>query len=334
MIHKKHITISLLTIPLSLALLLNGCVERSEKIKVRPDGQISTTITITADKPSELAPGRVPSPLSGWTVHQNPSPDGKKNVLTADQTFPSAKSIPSSDATPGDLLATTYVQSPTTLKIEKRSDATYYQFRRVYSPRPLAWLAYLDDRPGKESLQVVSDKPTDKVTPEEWQRAITFGIQTLALKKLQQARAAITQITPQLPQDKWLTVHQTVLNSTSQLDFTKLIKILTAPNQPDIVQEIQAIEAKLDQSLLDAIIAAGLDNTRLIRFKGLMNQYKSEEAATKDAQATTYKITVELPGESVGSNASQSNANTFTWEFKGNAFCDRELELLATTKVK
>ncbi len=322
-------------------LFLTGCLERSETIKVRPDGQVSMTVNIKADQVAELSPGRVPSQLSGWTVNQAPDADGKKQTLSAQQTFAPGYALPANDGTPGDLLNKTYVQFPTTLKVEKRSDGTYYQFRRVYQARPYAWLAALDERPGSNEIKAITQRPADKVTLGEWEKAIAFAMETQTLKKLEQARAAVLQITPDLPQDKWLKARQNVLDIGRKTDTAKLATMLqsqkpgteTASHQA-ITQEIQTLEANLDKALIDAMTAAGYNSAGITKLKGLMNQSKSQETATNDARATTYKITVELPGDAVGSNATQASGSAFTWEFKGDAFFDRDLELLATTKVK
>src|SRR5690606_6123302 len=106
---------------------LTGCLERSETIKVKPNGQVDVTLVIKAVKAGELAMGRGRSRRSGWTVDTKDQPQDKKVVMTATQTFASGAALPANDADPGDPLAKAYIQFPTTVKVERRSDGTYYQ---------------------------------------------------------------------------------------------------------------------------------------------------------------------------------------------------------------
>jgi hypothetical protein len=336
---SAHPTRKLLTIAFYCAILLPGCVERSENLKVRPDGQITANIRVTADQPSELTPGRVPGYFQPNSTRTEKDPQSGKTIFTASQTFTSASQLPANDAAPDDLLAKTYVQSPTILKTERRSDGTYYQFKRTYTARPCAWLAYLDDRPGSQEFKAVLGKPSGSVPLEQWTKAINFGIQTQVLKKLEQARAISLQPGMEVSQDKWLKARERLLQTIPLIDVSNLATLVQANKQDPssqiaITAAIHLIESQIDAALMDAIAGTGYTGPQMQKFKGLMNQAKSQESATNDARGTTYKITVELPGEPVGSNATSSSNNTFTWEFKGDAFCDRDLELLATTKLR
>jgi hypothetical protein len=321
------------------ALLLTGCVERTEKVKVRADGQVSVTVNIKADQAAELSPGRVPSQLAGWSVDKGFEEEGKKVTLSAQQTFAPGHPLPGNDASPGDLLGKTYVQFPTTVKVEKRADGTYYQFRRVYQARAYAWLAYFDEREGSKEFKAILGKPTEKVTQQEWEKAVAFGVQTQVLKKLEQARAAVLQLKqPEMTQDKWLAARKQVLEAAEKVETSKVVTMLknrkqNGQGQEDLSKELESLEASLDKALVDALIGVGCPEKQITMFKGLMNQYKAQDSATNDARGTGYRVSVELPGELVGSNGTVS-AGAVNWEIKGEAFCDREVELLATSRVR
>ena len=114
-----------------------GCVERDEEIVIAPDGSVVMTLTHKGDEENILGSDAMPSAASGWEVTRSTEKENDKTryVLKSERRFAAGEQLPRTFAAAGDPDVDLYLDFPTTLRIEKRADGTYYYFRRVYTPR-------------------------------------------------------------------------------------------------------------------------------------------------------------------------------------------------------
>ncbi len=101
-----------------------------------------------------------------------------------------------------------------------------------------------------------------------------------------------------------------------------------------IQREVKAWEEKsfqtLEASLREFCGYAGS------RMKNFMRRYESRLTAfnvTSGLGDDAFTITVVMPGEIVGSNASDASVDRATWKFSGRRFRDRDVELMVTSRL-
>jgi hypothetical protein len=321
-----------------LSLLLVGCLERDEDIEVRPDGSTAIKVQVKADRHDELSPGQVPTQASGWQVStsQEKGSKGKvgRYVVTAVQEFAAGRPLPAVDGDPDDPNRDLYVHFPTTVTVDDRDDGTYYNFRRVYPARSFAQVNAFDDLPGRQQIEKIQKQPRDQITDDQWRQMVEWFAKVEACKLLELAHQAYLDVTPALPQDHWLRVYDQTMATIHELDMDTLVKLLRRDDQQAIAEEAGRFETnlalRLDGALLDA---AGYSRDQLAAFKQRLAELKKKQHITDNLQGQSFVITLHLPGEIVGSNATETDANKVTWRLTGKWMLDREMELLATSRV-
>jgi hypothetical protein len=326
-----------------VALVLAGCVERTERIEVLDDGSILMQLRFEADGKNELVPGRVPTAAGGWSVTHSTrrDDDGKvsKHILTADHGFDLGTPLPDSHAPPDLADGDRYLQFPTTLEIEPRADGTHYHFRRVYPARPRAFIAVLE----REALAPIGIESTDGLEIESMSddeiAAIVRALTRVEVEKmLVFARAAYVELTPFRAQDGWLAVRASALavyETIGDDHYRDFVRALRRAAEGDTDTEIELASEDFTQSIRDAMREA---LRRSCRYDGaLVDAFDARYQWHADAFAITEglrneKLTIEvtMPGEIVAANTDDVEGNRATWTFNGSSLWDRELELMVT----
>jgi hypothetical protein len=152
------------------------------------------------------------------------------------------------------------------------------------------------------------------------------------------ARDAQLRVKPHLPQDKWLAVAARVEAVAEKLDRPAIIALLKddtndPAKQAQLAQTVKTFEADLDSALREGLTAIGFTRSDINAFNGMMNYSNAQNTAISDARTSTFNIEVELPGKLIGSNGKADETGKVKWQFNGEAFSDRDLELLATSIV-
>jgi len=148
-------------------MVLTGCLKRTEKITVAPDGRATMQLTYEGD-PDEFENGdAMPGDAAGWSLQRKSEFDdeGKEEVtLTATQQFASTEDLPRSYASPNDDETDLYLDFPTSVQIDRRRDGTYYYFTRTYTPRKWAYMQHWQDTLIDDNVQKLSDKPVEQLS--------------------------------------------------------------------------------------------------------------------------------------------------------------------------
>jgi hypothetical protein len=335
---------------------LSACVERKEHLKISPQGSVEWHVTHETDSLSELYEGdAVPRIAGGWFVEQQEvpkpvqaKPDQEDNgpevkyLLIADAIFPPAQALPSNYGLPTEGDADLYLQFPTTVTIEDRADGVYYHFARTYESRPWAQIELLRKALVDEPL-----KELDGVDPRFWtteQRiAALHALASFETEKaLIFARAAFKHASPDGPQDAWLLVRQHMRDCIDLLNYEDLAKLLEPRETREeesargqaIAAEIKRFELMQVDHLKDALrTQAGYGGAQIKKFFVEFERQKKAYAITEDLGDDQFTITVEMPGEIIASNADSTARSTGIWVLNGSMFRDREVELMATSRV-
>ena len=325
--------------------LMIGCVERKERITVEPDGTVRMKVSYSTHGYHELYEGdAVPSLAGGWLVQEWVDVDGEgKQVyrLTAEASFPPDGDLPQNYADPRDTRAELNLQFPTRLEIEPRLDGTYYHFYRRYPERPWAQIEALEKRLLHERLEDsgLKDKKAEDLTREERILLIQAFAEFETAKMLTFARAAFRDVTPDTPQDGWLAVRRGMTRFTQEIDYVAIAELM---GTDDDEQRNQALESEAEEyekaarrqlrtTLRDD---CGYSRARMEEFMRRYEWHERHYDITHELGDDSFEITVEMPGEIVGSNAGSTEANRATWRFDGGVFHDRDLELMVSSRVR
>ncbi len=125
----------------TVAMIVFGCVERKERITIRPEGTVLVEASFSTGSFNELYGDdgdAVPSLAGGWLVEDSIEIDDKGEnhyQLKAEAIFPPQIELPQNYAALGDTTPDVYLQFPTTLIIENRDEGSYYKYRRTYDRR-------------------------------------------------------------------------------------------------------------------------------------------------------------------------------------------------------
>lgn len=334
-------------IPVALVLLLGGCFDRKERIVISPRGSVSFELSYRTDSMEDLLEGdAMPTPQAGWATEQKAEKDAEGKVsysITALAAFPPKFALPSNFATRSDADADLYLQFPTTLKVEKRRDGTYYHFRRVYTTRPMVEFDRLKQKLVEDPLKGIGAEPREWT--EEHRILIVQSLARFEVEKmLIFGRAACLHATPEAPQDGWLAVCGDLRSFIEQLDYTTLAKLIVPkeeePKADDAAEktidsESRRLQAELIERLrTDLRDLAGLDGSQVNAFMREFNRRKMHFDITEDLGDEMFEINVDMPGTIIANNADEVNARTAVWKFDGNRMHDVDFELMVTSRVE
>jgi hypothetical protein len=329
-----------------VTLALSACLERKEHITVRPDGSVRWRATFVTDSLDELYTGdAVPRLIGGWIVQEQTERDdnGKeKFTLTAEANFKRGAELPSNYALRGQFDADACLQFPTTVHVQKRSDGTYYHFHRTYSARKFAEIDFERNRLLQEPLKGIGTEPADWT--DENRLTIAKAFASFEMQKLLIfARGAFKHALPEAPQDKWLAVRDDLQSFLITMDHQAMADLIqpkkSAEDQDDdgpkrIAAETRKFRDTIEERLKNDLRAlAGLDGAKVNAVMGEYDRRKKEWDVTEDLDDDAFEITVDMPGEIVASNADSQDGRRAVWQFKGEQLHDREIEMMATSRV-
>ncbi len=118
--------------------LAGGCLERKETVRVGRDGSVELRVGITGD-PDDFETGdALPERSAGWRVRDRDETDPRgrpRRHRVAAMRVEAGRPLPDAYTRPDDPQYDAALHFPTTITMKRRSDGTYYHFRRVYARR-------------------------------------------------------------------------------------------------------------------------------------------------------------------------------------------------------
>ncbi|MBL1217402.1 MAG: hypothetical protein D8M59_07885 [Planctomycetes bacterium] len=326
-----------------VGIMLSGCVEREERIKVDRDGAVTILLDYTADTDEELYVGRVPPNRYGWRTRrwtEDQSDGSVKYRMEALRRIAFGEDLPGTYSDPASGEQDLYLEFPTSLVVEVRPDGVYYHFERLYVKRD--W-AYLEDITTetliKEDAEGLAAKATDELSDSERIRLLEVMTRVETLKRLAMARRAYQTITPTDPPDGWLRTRDDLLAAIEEFDYSRINDILesgdTTAGQDAIDAITEAYEVEMDGRItLGLLTYCGYTDSQARAFDRAYDWHKRHLKYTQDLNSEGLRIAVEMPGEIVASNADEQTDNQAVWRFKGEWLHDRDRELLVTSRVR
>jgi hypothetical protein len=316
---------------------LAGCLERKERIIVRPDGTVHYEITYRSDSPNELEDGdAMPSASLGWIVERRTEKesDGKTvHVLDAQRDFAAGADLPHSFAGSAANSEEVYLHFPTTLTVERRPDGLYYHFHRLYEPREWARYEVMRERLAEElGVSSLLDGETKDFTDEE-RLALTRLLVRFELEKWALwGREALREVAPHAPQDAWLRARRALLDLADQVNYEQLSSWLAMDEGRDqlLAQAAAQLEDTAASTLVSGLSGHGVDPGA---FRRCLERHRRRYQVTEDLNDDSFEIQVTMPGRVIGSNADAVGVNSATWRFGGLEMHDRPVELMVTSVV-
>lgn len=321
--------------------LLAGCVERAERLTVRPDGSVLLELEYSSDSPEDIYQGdAVPAAGGAWVVEERQREDAEGKVtytLYAMRVVAPDSPLPASYAE-GDRAHST-LRFPTELVIEPRDDGTYFHFRRTYEPRRWAYVELKRREIVDEPLKGIVNKPAGELSPAERQQMLRAFAQFEVEKAIVFGREALFAAIPETPQDLWLAVEAEMRRLPDEVDYADLIRIIDEPNErtrdralrAEVERFERAIKERLEQS---AKRQMGFTRGKLNRFLAEFDAKRAEYLVTEDVSDDVFRIEVTMPGEIVASNARSAGSTTARWEFTGQHLRDAGVELMVSSVVR
>jgi hypothetical protein len=330
-----------------LLFTLCSCVERKEHLTIQPGGVVLYQVKLAADSEDDLLKGdAIPHAKGGWITERRDEADEDGRVtygLIAESAFGPRDQLPSNFAIKTDRDSDLYLQFPTDVRIEQRADGEYYHFARTYEARNWATIAALEDRLVKAPLADLAETEPKNWTADQ-RKAVVRALANFETEKmLVFARAAFKKSIPDGPQDAWLAIRSHMHDCVLMIDDEALAKLLEPrenPAEQKIVEETIAHEAKkfqetMREQLKDAArTVAGLNGSQITVFMNELEGQIKEFEITQDLGDEKFEIRVELPGSIVATNADSIEGSTAVWSFDGQIIRDKQLELLATSRLR
>lgn len=339
-----------LTLVAALALpAAAGCLKRTEVITVHSDGSVAVALEYESKDRDFGAPDAMPSVESGWAIEiaaHKKKDDSEEYTLSAQRNFAPDEPLPASFAAPGDPSTDLYLDFPTTLRSEQRDDGLYFHFRRVYSPRPWAYVQYWQERIFDDKLKKLSESPKEELTREQRVRLLRAFAAVEAFKQIELARAALTESGVTVPPDRWLLARRALLDAYEEVDYDRFLELEDRVRDEEQKAEgTQAAEKQMNreaeqiiQRAEDAFLAAlqtDLSPVEYAAFERAHERARRYYEITDETGGHFFEIHVKMPGRIVAHNADKINENgEAVWEFDGRAFRDRPYELLITSRLQ
>lgn len=317
---------------------LGGCVKNEEKITVHEDGSVDLQMVVDGDREDMENGAPAMAKRDGWvfTQHMVTKDDGKQEVhRQAEISIPAGKPIPAAyptDDAEGQALA---LQHPTTLTMERRSDATYYHFRRTYEPRKAAFVNVW----WNDFFEKFGDADPAEMGAEKVREFVDNLGDVAQYKQTAIVRAAELALDDPWPQDLRLAAYDAIRRVIHSVDPDEVVEMLTAADDKDDSDaKLDALAERVDDEVVEAITTV-LQSARIsahdIRaFQRVLARERRRYAITDDYMDDLWQVKLQMPGTLVGHNGEKIEDGAIVWERKGEYFYDRTVELLATSKVQ
>ncbi len=327
---------------------VTGCFGRGEKIKIARDGSATVSINYEGSVEDFQTADALPSHASGWDVSVTVKQDGdeQKQEMVAERVFAPGDDLPSSYAGADDPDADLYLSFPTDVRIEERSDGTYYYFTRTYQPRRWAYVHHWHEMFFDDSVKKLGEKSKEELTQEDLVSIVQAFAGVEAFKQMEFAKTALAECEPSHGPEVWLFARRALLDVyEKEADF--FAAIIQRCEQPG-EEEQQSCFDEEAQRFLDTGYAAlvgslseqsGFTAARLAAFDAAFDRALLDYSITDELGGHYFEIEVEMPGTVIAHNADKAdtdadeNVTTVQWQFEGNAFRDRPQELIVVSRV-
>jgi hypothetical protein len=340
---------------LAAAVLLAGCIERKERITVRPNGDIQFQVNYQSESWSEMYMGDAwPRLEGGWlaVMRSEVKDDGAEEFfLEAEATVPWGAELPSHYEIEKDPFPGTATRFPTTLIIEERRDGTYYHFKRTYAARDWAYVGKVREeieeriKDLENAEQAAAEEGVDLAppTPEqqrERQLLVLKALTDFETVKLEHfTLRALRDAVPDAPQDVCLAARTALRAQAGAIDFDRIAALLAEPDdearEAALDAEAKGFEQRARQAVEIALRESGwVSESRLRDFFNRLEWHREYFEITDELADDQFKITVVMPGQIVAHNADHASGGEAFWEITGDAFRDREVELMVTSRVR
>lgn len=318
-----------------------SCVGRKETITVAADRSVTIELEYKGH-PRELTGGdAMPSAESGWDVTRtiDDSGDEEEHTLTAARTFAPDADLPASFAAAGDIDGDLNLAFPTTIATETRADGVYYHFRRAYEPRRWQYVRFWEDQ-AEEVLKELEGTSIDELGQEDRIRIAKSVAGVEAYRQIEFARAAVEEAGLELSPDKWLASRAAVLDVYEKIDWDALVSEYLSMPEELRDAHFEQMSRQFWQAAHEAFARslethAGVRGDAVTRFERAFDRAKRYHHITNGLGGHHFDIRVKMPGEVVAHNADRlDDDGTAAWEFDGQAFRDRKVTLMITSRVK
>ncbi len=315
-------------------LLLAGCLERKETIRVKPDAKVEIELTFEGDVADVDAGDAMPAEAGGWDVSRQMKEDDDKQklVLAADRTFDAGAELPDSFAT-DDETREVALRFPTEVTREKRADGVYYHFRRGYSPRALAQFEYHRQRL-EQQTQALSGKNADELTQEEKRTLLQAMRETELSQRCELVMLAEQAADLSWPAETTPRLQQEVRRHFEDADLEEFIRLLEEPESEARDARIAKFSEELIHDVRELLSHTLSELHRPQReidtFLASYDLESRRHDLTSDLEDERFVVRVELPGELVAHNGRVEDG-AVVWEFDAKALMDREQVLMATS---
>jgi hypothetical protein len=317
-----------------------GCIERTETIRVEPGGAAHLRVVFKGD-PDDIRTGDAmlnePGP---WSVVDTwePQDDGsQKLVRTATLTVPAGTKWPEQYCPENSDLAGLALAMPTSVRIEERPDGTYYHFTRIYRRRDWARVDYFRRTLVEPAAEPLQGKQKADVTPQQRENLARGLLQYEKAKALVLAQAASEALRPGLKQDEWLVLRQAIADVYDRIGIERVARILQMEDQQvgeEIQRLVDEVSGQVRQAIRQTLSASDATGSLGRRFAEQFEVERRRHSVSEDLQDENWTVSLELPGRLVGHNGDSVKGGVVTWKFAGNALCDRDQILMATSVVE
>ncbi len=305
---------------------LTGCLKRKEVIDVEADGAVSHEVILEGSPRDFATTDALPSAENGWKIDttERGSGDDVRRTTHAVQRFPTGEALPGSFGASAGALA-----FPTTLRQERRPDGLVFHFERTYPARPFARTEYWSGR-------FLDEKKLEKAGEDGWTREEKLTLIADFARATGYAQAELAEAASaaagSFPPERALAARSALLAVYTGVDADAFLRASEALPEAERDAWTDAETARLHDEALSAYVETlGLDRDRAA-FDAAYAQEQATLQVTKQTGAHSFEVRLRLPGRLLASNADRVEEDgTLVWEFKGDAFRDRDLRLAASS---
>ena len=351
-----------------------GCIKRYEVITILPDGSVHEFAHLESDAPDLENNTAIPQTAGGWALREEVETDengDETHVLVAHKWTAPGEPLTSSFATSDDPFADRALQFPTTVRIERRQDGTYYHFCRTYPARRWAQYEYWRDQHFSEGpIKEISQKEPDTLTDDDRSALAGALIAVEGAKIGELIEQAGEAFDSALPQDALLAAWRA---ATGVYDTETLLPRITAILEAsDVGEQVAALDvelrARVQENVAKALTESGCSRRTVTAFLDELAAVQTDLQTTEDLGDEEWDwFAVQMPGRIVGHNSltsvetepvdldeppdddaepelidlvkamreqgAKAGYEVVAWSFDGKAIRDRDIVLMATSFV-
>jgi len=355
------IRIALLGIPL----LLVGCLERKERIRVRDDGSVQITAQFKGTQEELDGPCALPTESDDWEVRKVPVTEvpeegGKppKYILTADQSWPPGEPLPATFDPDSNI----DLMFPTDVRRSDTEGGTWFEFCRRYEARPWAYIERIKKTTVEKAMKERGLKDDDIEQWSDYDRLVIASslIEFEHQKQVVLLRRAALGKLPHVSIPQFL-VAKTSADSQRRFDLSTFRLWAASVRNQQVLQETLDAAAELEGKTaskpfevsaeeitqrVEKLNAGYLEdfNMGLRRGAGvseniianIAKDYERETrmyAITEALRTQSFRVELTMPGDIRGHNADEQSGQVLIWEFNGEDLCDRDIVLMAASSI-